>query len=263
MNPDVGIRVALGLVGLVMGSAVTAIAYRVPRALSWVHGRSACPSCRTPLGPLDLVPVLSFLFGRGRCRHCGTTIALRYPVTELLCAAWAVLLYERVGLGWDYPLLAAWGFLLIALTWIDLDFQLLPDVITFPGTLIAIAAALLQAEHWPQGAHHALLGVVLGSGILWLLAWGYLKVRRIEGMGGGDIKLAAMFGAVLGWKLTLLTLFVASFAGALWGLSLMAARRGTGQTALPFGTFLAPAAMVVFLWGPQWMQAYLGLFARR
>jgi leader peptidase (prepilin peptidase) / N-methyltransferase len=255
-------QILLGLFGLVMGSAVTAIVHRVPRHRSWVEGRSGCPHCQTELGTLDLVPVFSFLFARGRCRHCGEPIAFRYPLTELLCAAWALLLFDRVGLVWAYVPLAFWGFLLIALTWIDLDFQLLPDVLTFPGTLLGITAALLRAPSWPDGTRHALLGVVVGSGLLWALAWLYLKLRKIEGMGGGDIKLAAMFGAVLGWKLTLMTLFIASFAGAIVGLSLMAMRRGDGKTALPFGTFLAPAAMAVFLWGPNWIRAYLGLFHR-
>ncbi len=244
------------LFGLVMGSAVTAIAWRVPRGASWTRGRSACPSCGHPLGPVDLIPVLSWALNRGRCRHCEHRVSLRYPITELLCAAWAVLLLRQVGFAWTYPLLALWGFLLIALVWIDLDFQLLPDVLTLPGTLIAIAAALLI----PGGARHALLGVVAGSGILWLLAWGYLRVRKIEGMGGGDIKLAAMFGAVLGWQLTLLTLFLAALAGTIWGGVLMLRRRGDGLTALPFGTLLAPSAMVAFLWGAQVLNAYVRLF---
>jgi leader peptidase (prepilin peptidase)/N-methyltransferase len=161
----------------------------------------------------------------------------------------------RVGLGGDYLLLAIWGFRMIALLWIDLDFQLLPDALTFPGTLIGLAAAL----QWPGGARHALLGILLGSGLLWLLAWGYFKVRRIEGMGGGDIKLAAMFGVVLGWKLTLLTLFLAALAGSLWGGVLMARGQGDGKTAIPFGTLLAPASMIAFLWGEAWFQAYVRL----
>jgi leader peptidase (prepilin peptidase)/N-methyltransferase len=252
---EVVVYVLAGVLGVVMGSAVTAIAWRVPRGRSWVRGRSACPNCRHELEFLDLVPVLSWMFHRGRCRHCGASISLRYPITELMCGAWAVLLLRQVGLGWSYPLLAVWGFLLIALLWIDLDFQLLPDVLTFPGTLIAVAAALTL----PGGARHALLGVATGSGILWLLAWGYLRVRKIEGMGYGDIKLAAMFGAVLGWQLTLVTLFLAALAGSIWGGILMLRRRGDGQTALPFGTVLAPAAMVVFLWGADWINAYTRL----
>jgi leader peptidase (prepilin peptidase)/N-methyltransferase len=250
---DTRLFVALGLVGLVMGSAVTALAHRIPRNLSWVRGRSACPSCGVTLEAVDLIPVLSFLMTRGRCRRCGARIAWRYPITELACGAWAVLLYQRLGLGFDYPFVAIWGFLLIALMWIDLDFQLLPDSLTFTGTLLAVAAAL----QWPGGARHALLGVIVGSGLLWLVAWAYLRIRHVEGMGGGDIKLAAMFGVLLGWKLTVLTLFMAALAGSVWGGILMLRRRGDGQTALPFGTLLAPAAMVAFLWGERWMDAYL------
>jgi len=248
----------VALLGLIMGSAVTAIAWRVPRGRSWFHGRSACPSCGTALGVLDLVPVVSWLFSRGRCRHCHAPVSWRYPLTELLCMAWALLVHRQVGLTPALPLLALWGFLLIALLWIDLDFQLLPDVLTFPGTLIGLAAALTI----PGGARHALLGITVGSGLLWLLAWGYLRVRKIEGMGGGDIKLAAMFGAVLGWQLTLLTLFLAALAGTAWGAWLIARRQGGGKTALPFGTLLAPAALIAFLWGPALIEGYSRLLRR-
>ena len=247
--------VSAGIFGAAMGSAMTAIVWRIPRGVSWVQGRSACPRCGHVLGPLDLVPIVSWLIARGRCRHCGEGVPVRYPVTELLCAAWAILLLRQIGLGWAYPLLALWGFLMIALLWIDLDHQLLPDVLTLPGTVIGIAAALSL----PGGARHALFGVIAGSGILALISWAYWRVRKIEGMGGGDIKLAAMFGSVLGWQLALVTLFVASLAGAVWGGVLMAMRRGDGRTALPFGTLLAPAALVVFLWGETWRRGYLNL----
>ena len=257
MTPDFTIRILLALFGLAMGSAVTALAHRVPRERSWVRGRSACPSCDARLGPLDLVPLLSFIASRGRCRHCRARIGWRYPVTEALCALWAVLLFRAVGLSPVYPFLALWGFLLIALMWIDLDFQLLPDALTFPGTLVALAAAL----QWPHGAHRALLGVAAGSGLLWLLAWAWERFRKIEGMGGGDIKLAAMFGVVLGWKLSLLAVMLAALAGSLWGAVLIARGTGSGKTALPFGTLLAPAAMASFLWGEGWKNAYLALFA--
>jgi leader peptidase (prepilin peptidase) / N-methyltransferase len=127
--------------GLVLGSAVTAIVHRVPRGISWVRGRSACPHCGTSLQTRDLIPFFSWALGRGRCRHCGARIPVRYPITELACAVWAVLLLRQVGLQAIYPFLLVWGALLVALTWIDWDHQLLPDVITFPGTLIACAAA--------------------------------------------------------------------------------------------------------------------------
>lgn len=258
MLPDWYVPLFLTLLGLVMGSAVTAIVYRVPRHVSWFSGRSACPHCRTPLGPLDLIPVFSWLLSRGRCRHCGAPIAWRYPVTELMCGAWALLLLRHSGLDWAYPFLAIWGFLMIALLWIDLDFKLLPDVLTFPGTLVGVAATLQR----PGGAHTALLGVLAGSGALWLIAWAYLKLRKIEGMGGGDIKLAAMFGVVLGWPLTLLTLFLASLAGSLWGGWLMWRGRGGALTELPFGALLCPAALVAYLWGDPLILWYAGLFHR-
>lgn len=247
--------VLTGVLGLVLGSAVTALAHRVPRGQSWVRGRSACPSCGHTLASRDLVPVLSWLLARGRCRHCGAAVAWRYPLTELLCAAWCVLLALEIGFGWTWPLLAAWGVLLIALMWIDLDFQILPDALTFPGTLIGLAAAL----QLPGGALHALGGVVVGSGLLALLGWIWIRFRKIEGMGYGDVKLAAMFGVVLGWQLTLLTLLLASVAGALWGLVLIRRGEGDGRTALPFGTLLAPAALVAFLWGDRWLDAYFRL----
>lgn len=255
---DFWILVTLGVLGVVMGSAVTALAYRVPREISWVHGRSACPACQTRLGVFDLVPLVSFLASGGRCRHCRAPIPLRYPIIELSCAAWAILLYRQHGPGFDYPFLAVWGFLLIALMWIDFEFQLLPDALTFPGALIAMAAVL----QWPSGARHAIFGVLVGSGLLWFIAWAYWKVRKVEGMGGGDVKLAAMFGIVLGWKLTLLTLFLAALAGSLWGAFLIVRRMGDGRTALPFGTLLAPSAMIAFLWGERWMDAYLSTLVR-
>jgi len=256
MNPEITLQIFAGILGAVFGSAVTAIAYRVPRGISWFRGRSACPACQVPLGPLDLIPLLSFAFARGRCRHCGARVAWRYPITELWCATWGLLLFRLVGPTWLWPPLMIWGAILVALFWIDLDEQLLPDVLTFPGTLVGLAAALPFL-----GARHSLLGVIAGSGILWLLAWIWLRFRKIEGLGGGDIKLAAMFGVVLGWKLTLLTLFLAALAGTIWGGILMARGLGDGKTALPFGVLLAPAAMVALLWGDAWLRAYSLLLA--
>jgi leader peptidase (prepilin peptidase)/N-methyltransferase len=257
---QLAIDVALGVLGLVAGSTMSAIAYRVPRDLSWVRGRSMCTRCSAPLTARDLVPLFSFLSSRGRCRHCGAPIGARYFFVELLCAAWAILLYRHTGPELSYPLLAIWGFLLIALTLIDWDFQLLPDALTLPGTLIAIAVVLTWG---PGAAREALLGVLAGSGVLALLGWLWIRIRKVEGMGGGDVKLAAMFGAVLGWKLTLLTLFVAALAGSIWGITLVARGQGSGRTALPFGSLLAPAAMVVFLWGTTWLDLYSRLIPSR
>lgn len=255
MNLQIIIGLGVAILGLVMGSAMSALAWRVPRGESWVRGRSACPNCKHVLGIPDLFPVLSWLFSRGRCRHCGEPVSPRYPLTELLCGAWAWLAWAKMGLVPSYPLVALWGFLLVALLWIDLDFQLLPDVITFPGTLIGIGAALLG-----PGARHAMIGMLAGAGLLWLVAELYFRIRKIEGLGGGDVKLAAMLGAVLGGPLSLLTIFLAAFGGSAWAAVLLARGKADGKTPLPFGTLLAPAAMVTFLWGDIAYAWYTGLF---
>jgi leader peptidase (prepilin peptidase)/N-methyltransferase len=257
MSQGALVGASLFALGAVFGSAVTALSWRLPRGRSWASGRSRCTSCGRVLGPLELVPLVSWLVARGRCRTCGAWVSVRYPVIELACAAWAVLAWGRLGLVPELAPVLLWGWLLVALVVIDLDFQLLPDALTFPGTLLAVAAALLG-----PGARHALLGMALGSGYLWLFAWAWKTFLKREGMGGGDIKLAAMFGALLGPVGAFLTITLAAFGGALTGAALMARGRGGMRTELPFGTFLGPAAMIVFLWGEPMARAYLRLIGR-
>ena len=244
----------VAVLGLVLGSAMTALSWRLPRGESWVHGRSRCPGCGHVLGVADLVPLLSWLAARGRCRHCGARVSARYPLIELACGAWTWLAWTRLGLTPAFALVALWGVLLVALLVVDLDFQLLPDALTLPGTLIAIAAALLG-----PGARHALIGVVVGSGYLWGVGALWKLALKREGMGGGDVKLAAMFGALLGGVGAFLTISLAALAGAVWGVTLMLRRRGGLRTELPFGSLLCPAAMLVYLWGDPLVQAYLRL----
>jgi len=273
------IGISVTILGLVMGSAVTALVWRVPRGESWVRGRSRCPKCGHVLGVADLFPVLSWLIHRGHCRHCQAPVSPRYPLTELACAAWALLAWLQLGLVPAYPLVAAWGFLLVALFWIDLDHQLLPDVLTFPGALVGLGAALLgpgariDPAQWvvatllhlaPRSLPSTLigigLGVLSGAGLLWLVRKAYFAVRKVEGMGFGDVKLGLMFGVLLGAWGSLLAIFLAALAGASLSIVLMARGRATRSTALPFGTFLAPAAMAAFLWGGPMFRWYLGLF---
>ena len=245
---------AFCVLGAIFGSGVTALSWRLPRGESWARGRSKCPACGHVLGPLELVPLLSWLLSRGRCHYCAARVSVRYPVIELACAVWSLLAWLKLGLVPELVAVLPWGWLLVALTVIDLDFKLLPDALTFPGTLLGVTAALLG-----PGSRHALLGIAVGSGYLWLFAWVWATFLKREGMGGGDIKLAAMFGALLGPVGAFLTITLAAFGGALAGTVLMARGRGGMRTELPFGTFLAPAAMVVFLWGEGWAGAYLSL----
>lgn len=256
-NPAIFIGGALCALGAIFGSAVTALSWRLPRGESWVRGRSRCTGCGHVLGALDLIPVASWLIARGRCRHCGMGVSVRYPLIEFACGAWAVLAWLHVGLEPQLVPVLLWGWLLVALTVIDLDFKLLPDALTYPGMLLAFTAATLG-----PGWRHALLGMVVGSGYLWLFAWFWARFMKREGMGGGDIKLAAMFGALLGPMGAFLTITVAAFGGALVGALLMLRGRGGLRTELPFGTFLAPGAMAVFLWGDRWLAAYLDLLRR-
>jgi leader peptidase (prepilin peptidase)/N-methyltransferase len=243
--------------GAVFGSAVTALSWRLPRDQSWVHGRSRCPACGHTLGALELVPLLSWLAARGRCRNCRAKVSVRYPLIELSCALWAVLAWQRLGLVSELFPVLLWGWMVVTLVVIDVDFQLLPDALTFPGTLVAVAAALLG-----PGARHALLGILVGSGYLWLFAWAWKAFLKREGMGGGDIKLAAMFGALLGPVGAFLTITLAAFGGALAGGLMMARGRGGMRTELPFGAFLGPASMAVFLWGDAMTEAYVRLISR-
>lgn len=243
--------------GAVFGSAVTALSWRLPRQQSWVRGRSRCPACGHTLGALELVPLLSWILARGRCRSCGSKVSVRYPAIELSCAVWAVLAWQRLGLVPELAPVLLWGWMMVALVVIDVDFQLLPDALTFPGTLVAVAAALLG-----PGPRFALLGMLVGSGYLWLFAWAWRTFLKREGMGGGDIKLAAMFGALLGPVGAFLTITLAALAGALTGALMMARGRGGLRTELPFGAFLGPASMAVFLWGGALADAYLRFIGR-
>ena len=184
-------------------------------------------------------------------------MSVRYPLIEAACTLWALLAWQHLGLVPELAPVLVWGWLLVALMVIDIDFKLLPDALTLPGTLIAVVAALLG-----PGSRHALLGIVVGSGYLGLFAWVWATFLKREGMGGGDLKLAAMFGALLGPVGAFVTITLAALGGALTGALLMARGRGGMRTELPFGAFLAPAAMVAFLWGERWVDAYLSLLRR-
>jgi len=254
MSLELYFGICATILGLILGSGMTALSWRLPRGQSWVHGRSQCPGCGHVLGVLDLVPVLSWVVSRGRCRHCGSRVAVRYPLIELACGAWALLAYLHTGPVAAWPFVMLWGVLMVALVVIDLDHQLLPDALTFPGLLCALVAAVLQ-----HALREAVFGMAIGAGLLWLVAELYFRVRKVEGMGFGDVKLAAMFGALLGVPLTLLAIFLGALAGSVVGVVLMARGRGGMKTALPFGVFLGPGAMVAYLWGARWVAAYVHL----
>jgi leader peptidase (prepilin peptidase)/N-methyltransferase len=242
--------------GLAVGSFLNVCIYRVPRGQSVVSPPSRCPKCKKDLAWYDNIPVVSWLALRGRCRNCGEPISIQYPIVELVTAVVALLVVWATPPGWLLASRLVLGALLIVLFVIDLELQILPNAITLPG----IAAGFLFSLAAPPGPIASLAGIALGAGILYGIAAAYYAVRKEEGMGMGDVKMLAMIGAFLGWRAVLLTLILASFAGALTGLALMSSKREGLRYALPFGTFLALGALAAMLAGDAILDWYLGFF---
>lgn len=242
------------LLGLVIGSFLNVVIHRLPRNESIVSPGSRCPACGHALRWYDNIPILSYVALGGRCRGCRAKISPRYPVIELVTGLLFLLHYHAFG--WT-PLLAVRLFFAsatVALLAIDLEHQLLPDVITLPGIVIGLFSSFVL----PPGMKDALIGMLLGGGFLWLVGEAYYRYAGEEGMGGGDVKMLAMIGAFLGWKLTILTLMLSSVAGSVIGLAVIAMKRGGLKYALPFGTFLALGALTASLWGERIVTWYAG-----
>lgn len=241
------------LVGAIIGSFLNVVIVRLPQKESLVAPRSRCRACGTELHWFDNIPVLSFLALRGRCRTCGAAISWRYPIVEAVTAlTFALAAWRSTPLS---DLLVAWLFLsaLIAIAGIDLEHQIIPDRITLPGIAVGFVTSFLGTRvSWLD----ALLGILAGGGILFaviLLSGG--------GMGGGDMKLGAMIGAFLGYKLALLALFLAVILGGVVALGLLSAGIRRRKDPIPFGPFLACAAAVATLWGEAVLTWYLRAFS--
>jgi len=233
------------LFGLVIGSFLNVCIYRLPRDQSIVWPASRCTSCGREISWFENVPVLSYAILRGRCRTCGDRISLMYPLVEVVTAGVFVAVAAAFGLSWLLPIRLLFGCAMIVLLVIDLQHQILPNEITLPGIVVGLAASLIADPGWRD----ALIGALAGGGLLSLVAWGYERIRHQEGLGFGDVKMLAMIGAFLGWKLMLLTLVGASLLGSLTAGVLMLAGRADSQSKLPLGTFLAIAAVPVSLVG--------------
>ncbi|MFZ0724231.1 MAG: A24 family peptidase [Desulfobacterales bacterium] len=253
-------QVPLGLIavvfGLCIGSFLNVCIYRVPAAKSIVFPGSMCPSCQTPIRIYDNIPLLGFLWLGGRCRHCRAPISIRYPLIELLTGTLALGLFLKYGASLDAVIYFAFACVLIVITFIDIDHRIIPDRISLPGIFVFFLAALaLPSMTWLE----ALLGIAIGGGSLFLVALVYHLLTRKEGMGGGDIKLLAMIGALIGWKGVLFTIFVSSAVGTVTGLAIMAATRQNMKLAVPFGPFLSIGALVYVFAGPQLIGWYFRL----
>ena len=252
-----GTVIALFGLGLLVGSFLNVCIYRLPRRESIAWPASHCTQCKRPLAWYENVPVVAWLLLRGRCRTCGAAISAAYPLVELvtgLVFAGGVLLYGLT------PLLAVrllFACSMIVLFMIDLRHRILPNVITLPG----IVAGLACSAFLPPGWRAAVIGAIAGGGALFLIAEVYYRIRGVEGLGMGDVKMLAMIGAFLGWQLTLVTLMLASFSGSIIGVSLIASGRRDMQAALPFGTFLAVGAIVAAVYGDVLLTWYISLYS--
>jgi leader peptidase (prepilin peptidase)/N-methyltransferase len=242
--------------GLCIGSFLNVCIYRLPQSKSIVHPRSMCPNCGTLIRFYDNIPILSYLLLRGKCRHCKAPISPRYPVIEFMSGILAVGIFMKYGMTFEAMIYYAFVAVLLVITFIDVDHQIIPDVITLPGIPLFFAASFALSQ---VTVVESLLGVLIGGGSLFLVAWLYHLLTHKEGMGGGDIKLLAMMGAVIGWQGVLFTIFMGSAVGTVSGLLLMLKNRKTMKLAIPFGPFLAIGATTYIFWGPQLIDWYFNL----
>ena len=250
--------VLVGVFGLMIGSFLNVCIARVPRGESVVSPGSHCPKCNTPIQWYDNIPVLSYLALGAKCRACRAPISVRYPLVEITTAVAFVL--QAIAFP-DEPILLVsrlvFTAMLIVLFGTDYDTQRLPNVITLPGIVVGLVFSLFT----PPGIVASLIGAALGAGILLAVRWIWRKLRGVDAMGLGDVKMLAMIGAFLGWRQIWVVLFVASLTGATVGVLLTMRQGRSMQTRLPFGTFLAIAAYIASIVGERLLNWYLGLYA--
>ena len=280
--PVVGYVLA-GIFGAIIGSFLNVVIHRVPNDESIVFPNSRCPSCGAVIAFYDNIPILSYIALRAKCRKCKEHISFRYPAVELLTAALFVAVAWHDGMGVRLPFDLVFVSALLALVFIDAEHMILPNVITYPGIVFAVLARfaipfLTRTPHfddlpslingpfeglpiWVASVGGAVIGALVGGGSLWLMGWIWEKLRGVEAMGLGDVKMMFMVGAYLGWRLTILTIFVGVLSGSIVGVFLMARQRERNmQMLLPFGIFLGIGAIGSLLFGSQIVNWYAGQF---
>ena len=247
------LEIIIFLIGAAIGSFLNVCIRRIPAGESLVLPASHCPQCLHPIRSYDNIPLISYLILRGKCRNCGARISLQYPLVELLTAILALLLFWKFGLSLKFLLTFIFAGVLVVITFIDLEHQIIPDVLTLPGIPLSLLAAVLGMG---VPLLDAALGLLFGGGILYAIAFGYQLIAKREGMGGGDIKLLAMLGAFCGWKSLFFILLVSSFLGALVGITVMLIKGKDMKYAVPFGPFLSIAALAYLFWGSEFMRLF-------
>ncbi len=242
--------------GLVLGSFFNVLIHRIPNGKSLIHPSSSCPRCSEPIKPYDNIPIFSYLILRGKCRHCGAVISWRYPIVELLSGLMFVWCYYYFGLSLQIIPAIMMVSIMLVITFIDIDKLIIPDKITFPGMLLGLLFSLL-----PGGLSigESVIGLVVGGVVLYLIALlGSLAFKK-DAMGGGDIKLAAVIGAFLGWQGVLITLILSSLVGSVIGLFVISLSSKNGKKAthtIPYGPFLALGSIIALFFGNDLLRCY-------
>lgn len=249
--------VLITLFGLAWGSFLNVVIFRLPRDMNFSKPPSSCPECGTRIKFYDNIPILSFILLKGACRHCRAKIPPSYLLVEILTPGSFLLLFSKYGLSFFFFASCLFASAMITLAVIDYYHQILPDEITLFGLVMAVAYSFFRPD---LSLTQALIGAVSGASFLLLVYGGYLLFRKKEGLGMGDVTLMLFVGAYLGWQKSFLTLILGSFAGALVGIYFVFIKKEKLQFALPFGTFLAPAAYVALIWGEEIIRAYLSQF---
>ncbi|MBC2716702.1 MAG: prepilin peptidase [Desulfobacteraceae bacterium] len=246
--PTMPILIITFIMGACIGSFLNVCICRIPESRSIVTPGSSCPGCNTLIKFYDNIPIISYLLLLGKCRTCAEPISVRYPLVELLTGLLALASVIRFGISIDFLIYFIFISALLIITFIDLDHQIIPDVISLPGIPIGLLSSFFLASLYFKDA---LIGALIGGGSLFLIAWGYHFITGKEGMGGGDIKLLAMVGAFCGWQGVFFTIFVASASGSLIGAVLMLFAQKDLKFAVPFGPFLSLGAIAYIFFGPE------------
>ena len=237
------------LLGAVVGSFLNVVILRLPKKdASIVFPASHCPRCGHTLSWWENMPLISFILLKGRCRSCKSRISWQYPFVEAAMAACSALLFQQFGVSADFCFMFVFFATLLVIIFIDIHHQIIPDLISLPGIALGFAVSFFSTQvTWQQSG----LGLLIGGGILYLVAYGYFALTKRDGMGGGDIKLLAMIGAFLGWQSLLFVIFASSLLGSVVGILAMIRQRQGGKTRIPFGPFLSLAAMTWVLFQEQ------------
>jgi leader peptidase (prepilin peptidase) / N-methyltransferase len=226
----------------------------MPAKTSIVKPLSQCPHCHHPIRFYDNIPLVSYFVLKGKCRDCGGNISWRYPLVELITALLSLLLFFQFGPTLNFLIFFIFVSVLIVITFIDLDHQIIPDILTLPGIpIFFLLAIFVVGIPWLE----ALIGLLIGGGVLFAIAFVYELLTKREGMGGGDIKLLAMIGGFLGWKSLIFILLFSSLAGAIVGITAMIIKKQDMKYAVPFGPFLAAAAVAYLFWGDIFIRCLL------